>query len=527
MTRGELPESAGGRDFSESPAGRVFSESAAAGALPKSAASGVLPDSAASGGLDSAASGGLQESAAGRLLAVAGFTVLLAVTGGVAWQAVGFALALLSLLPAHRRTILAVATIGVVVASPPLDLALLSELAARRGAADLVPLWPVVVAATLALGCAYVELVRRGRGRHAAAPGVTALSRYPVAVLLVLLTLLLVVAGAAPLGGAAWFFLTAFTMCLASYVWFFAFAVSDAKLKNAAPAIRQLGYWRPLWGFSTAPIGKGAAYLDRVEAKDAKALATSQRRGLRLMLWCTVLLVGMDAFRYAVHAPHGQAVPWIPAEGLPPLAAVIEAQAAGAPLPFAMRWGAVLAEFVLTVLHMTTWGNSIVAMARMAGYDIALNTDRPLLSTSIVEFYNRFYFYFKELLAAFFFYPAYLTFFRSRPKLRLFTATLAAAGFGNFLFHFLRDSGAVYRMGFAEAVVAYRIYAVYALILGVAIAVSQVRLLARHRKPPTGVRRALATAVVVSFYCLLGVLDVRTPFGLSDYVAVYVSLFVP
>jgi hypothetical protein len=461
----------------------------------------------------------LHETAPGRLAAVALYSVLLAATGAVAWPAVTLALALLAILPAHRRTILAVATIGVAAASPPLDLALLEELGAGRGALDLLPLWPAVVAAVVGFGCAYVELVRR----HPR----TALARHPVEGLLALLALLLVVAGGVPLAGAAWFFVTAFTMGLASYVWFFSFAAAEAKLRGSPPAWKQLGYWRPFWGFSTAPIGKGAAYLDRVEAKDAKAFATSQRRGLRLMLWCAVLLFVMDALRFALYEPHGRALAWIPAQGLPPVAAVLEAQANGEPLPFAMRWGAVLAEFVMTVLHMTTWGNSIVATARMAGYDIAPNTDRPLLSTSIVEFYNRFYFYFKELLATFFFYPTYLRFFRSQPRLRLFVATLAAAGFGNFLFHFLRDSGAVYRLGLAGALVAYRSYAVYALILGVAIGVSQVRLLARHRKPPRGVRRVLATAGVVSFYCLLGVLDVRTPFDLSVYAAVYVSLFVP
>ncbi len=460
-----------------------------------------------------------QETPVGRLAAVAAFTVLLAVTGAVAWQAVALALVLLSVLPAHRRALLAVATAGVVIASPPLDLALLHELATEHGALDVLPFWPAVVVATLGFGCAWVELVRRNPR--------TALARHPVQVLLAILTLLLVVAGSGAIDGRSWIVLVAFSMCLASYVWFFSFAASEARLRGATPAWKQLGYWRPFWGFSTAPIGKGAAYLERVEAKDARALATSQRRGLILMLWCTVLLVAMDAIRYAVYEPHGLAVPWIPAEGLPPVAAVIQAQAHGEPLPFPMRWGAVLAEFVLTVLHMTTWGNSIVATARMAGYDIAVNTDRPLLSTSIAEFYNRFYFYFKELLAAFFFYPTYLSCFRSQPKLRLFAATLMAAGFGNFVFHFLRDSGAVYRLGFAGALVAYRSYAVYALILGTAIAVSQVRLLARHRKPPTGVRRVLAIAGVVSFYCLLGVLDVRTPYALSDYAAVYVSLFVP
>ncbi|MEY2931707.1 MAG: hypothetical protein RL033_2456, partial [Pseudomonadota bacterium] len=43
----------------------------------------------------------------------------------------------------------------------------------------------------------------------------------------------------------------------------------------------------------------------------------------------------------------------------------------------------------------------------------------------------------------------------------------------------------------------------------------------------TGARRVLATAGVILFYCLLGVLDVRTPLDLAEYGRLYVSLVVP
>jgi hypothetical protein len=279
------------------------------------------------------------------------------------------------------------------------------------------------------------------------------------------------------------------------------------------------------------PLGKGAAYLERVEARDDAALASAQWSALRLLAWATVLTIAMDAFRWAGYAPHAEAggglLGWLPAEGLPPLALVLDRQVEGDPYPIAIRWASVLAEFVVSILYMTTWGHKIIAICRMAGYQAALNTDRPLLSTSVSDFYNRFYWYFKELLATFFFYPTYLRYFRTQPKVRLFVATVAAAGFGNFLFHFLRDSHEIYRLGFLEALFAYRAYGCYALVLGVAIGVSQIRLLARRRREPQGLRRVVATAGVVSFYCLLGVLDVRTPHNLTDYARFYLSLFVP
>ena len=463
---------------------------------------------------------------AGRLALVGAFTALLAVTNAVAWPAVGVALVLTSLLPAHRRLLLAIASVGVVLFSPPVDVGQLTALGSGRGAASWVAAWPLVVAATVGFGCFYVQLVRR---LPKSLPG-----RRPVLGLVVLLTALLIAAGDAPLRGGAWFVVTSAAMALGSYLWFFAYAASESRLRGAPPAIRQLGYWRPFWGFSNVPLGKGAAYLERVEARDADQLASAQLAGLKLMAWATVLTLAMDAFRHAAYAPHGHFTGtaasllwWLPPNGLPPIAALLETQVQGTPLPFATRWASVVAEFVMTVLHMTTWGHAIIATCRMAGYNAAPNTDRPLLSTSVAEFYNRFYFYFKELLATFFFYPTYLRFFRSRPRLRLFVATVMAAGVGNFLFHFYRDSNEIFRSGFWNALFAYRVYACYALVLGVSIAISQMRLLARRRRQPHGLRRVLATAGVVFFYCLLGVLDVRTPYAIADYGWLYVSLFVP
>ncbi len=493
---------------------------------PVTAAAKTAPGAVAARGTAGAASGrplpALLLTTPGRLLLVVAFTALLAVVGQTAWQAVGLTLALLSVFPSARRPVVIVAALVAVAVAPPLDLEALQAMADARGAGRWLGLWPLIVVATLAFGVGYPELVRRWPKSW---PG-----RNPVLGLVLLLTALLGAAAHAPLDGAAWLVVAGLALSFGSYLWFFAYAAAESKFSGNPPAPLQVGYWRPFWGFSNVPLGKGAAYLERVEARDAEALARSQLAGLGLMAWAVVLVLAMEAFGRSVYAPDGPLVGtfgWLPAEGLPRLGLVLDRQATGHPFPLATRWASLVGEFVLSVLHMATWSHPIIATARMAGYHAAPNMDRPLLSTSVADFYNRFYFYFKEMLATFFFYPAYLTFFRRRPKLRLFTATVAAAGFGNFLFHFYRDGTDILRLGFLDALYAYRAYALYAAILGVGIAVSQQRHQARRRREPTGARRVAAIAGVLAFYCLLGPLDVRTPHGLDVYAGLYLGLLVP
>lgn len=467
------------------------------------------------------------QSTHGRLTLVGAFAALLALTQTAAWPGIAAVLAFTSLWPQHRRLILTVAAVGAVFVAPPVDLEALRVLSTERGAARWIAAWPVVVAATIGFGCAYVELVRRSPR--------SLLGRRPVLMLVALLTVLLLVDAHAPLDGALWFAVTASVMALSSYLWFFAYAAAERKLPGAPSAFRQLGYWRPFWGFSNVPLGKGAVYLERVEARDPGQLARVQLSGLRLMVWAAVLSFALEALRRGLYGPHepfdgllGSCLFWLPTEGLPGVADLVERHRQGNPYPLATRWAATIAAFVAAVLHMAAWGHTIIATCRMAGFHAAPNTNRLLLATSVADFFNRYYFYFKELLAAFFFFPTYLRFFKTRPKLRLFAATLMAAGAGNFLFHFYRDSGAIYRLGFWNALVAYQVYAAYALLLGVGIGISQLRLPARRGRPLAAWHRVRATAGVLVFYCLLNVLDVGpTPHTLRDYGAFYVSLAWP
>lgn len=98
--------------------------------------------------------------------------------------------------------------------------------------------------------------------------------------------------------------------------------------------------------------------------------------------------------------------------------------------------------------------------------------------------------------------------FRSRfSRLRLFAATLAAAGFGNMLYHFFRDIDFLWMYGPWKAITGFRVYAFYTLLLGCGIGISQLR---GHKPDRQGgfVRTRLQPAVaVIGFFCLVHIFD--------------------
>ena len=141
---------------------------------------------------------------------------------------------------------------------------------------------------------------------------------------------------------------------------------------------------------------------------------------------------------------------------------------------------------------------------------------------------NRFFYYFKEVLVHVYFYPTYLRCFKRHPRLRLAFATFMAAGFGNFLFHFLEDDSEILRRGWWNALVSYHVYGVYALVLGIAIGLSQARGRTREDLHLRGFRRARAIAGVLSFYCIMSIFDVASEsHTVLDYGSYLLSLFRP
>jgi hypothetical protein len=187
-----------------------------------------------------------------------------------------------------------------------------------------------------------------------------------------------------------------------------------------------------------------------------------------------------------------------------------------------------LVNFVWSLFAIAVPGHLMIGVCRMAGYKALRNTYRPLSATTIADFYNRVYFYFKELLAEIFFYPAYLRWFKTRPRLRLFVATLAAAGFGNFVFHYLRDLKFVAELGPWRAALAFRTYLLYSGLLGVAVASSQLMGRARPSRALSPPRRLFAHAHVILFYAVILIFnDPDRNMDLAVYLRYLAHLVVP
>jgi hypothetical protein len=129
-----------------------------------------------------------------------------------------------------------------------------------------------------------------------------------------------------------------------------------------------------------------------------------------------------------------------------------------------------------------------------------------LEARSIAEFWNRYYYYFKELLVDFFFYPTFMRYFKRWPRLRLFAATFAAACFGNAFYHFFRHLDYINDLGFWKALAGFHVYIFYTIILAIGIGVSQLR--KRKAENPNWLRgRLLPAFSVISFYCILSIFD--------------------
>jgi hypothetical protein len=323
--------------------------------------------------------------------------------------------------------------------------------------------------------------------------------RRPVASLLAAFALSVLFASYFPRSGALWITAWSFLVVFSSFLWFIGYSLLDRNSKGRDNFALQLGTYRPFWlGFygSNIPYVKGAAYLRRIEAQNAEQLAISQIKGVKLFAWSVVLALALKAFTRVVHGYCG----------IPAYDDLFSQSVHRMPFPWYLGWASLIANFLETLLLVCIMGHRIVATCRMAGFQALRNTYRPLESRSIAEFWNRYFYYFKELLVDFFFYPTFMRYFKRWPRLRLLAATFAAACFGNVFFHFFRDMDYIRDMGFWKALAGFHVYIFYTIILATGIGVSQLR--KRKVEKSNWLRGWLLPVLsVTGFYCILSIFD--------------------
>lgn len=292
---------------------------------------------------------------------------------------------------------------------------------------------------------------------------------------------------------ATWSLLATFS----AYFWYLAYALIDQRRREPAPMVLHLATFNPFAWPTLVPMGKGAANWRSLEATTPEELAVTQLKAVKLLVWALLLSGILSAFRWSVYVELG----------IPELKVAFDhfLQGKYAPTPFSLV--SVLASLPERLLLIAIMGHIIIATARLAGFRLLRNTYRPLSSRTIAEFWNRYVYYFKEILVHVYFYPTFLRCFKRHPRLRIAFATLMAAGIGNFLFHFLMQTPSIAKYGFVEAVVRMQTYAFYCLLLSAGIIVSQLR--ARRPAPDAGWLRYqfFPSLGVAAFFCFLSFFD--------------------
>jgi len=318
----------------------------------------------------------------------------------------------------------------------------------------------------------------------------------PVAVLLIGFAVLILFACAATPRSLLYSILWDLVGLMASYFWFIGYSLIDRSSKPARDLTLELATYRPIWGSTNTPFPKGAAYLRRIEAKNPEQLAVAQLKGLKLLAWAIVLAAFQVSWMGFFHG-YLQ---------IPTSDQALTMSVQGTPFAWHLCWESQILAFFEIILTFTIFGHRFIAGCRMAGFNALRNTYRPLSSTTITEFFNRFYYYFKELLVDFFFYPTFFRYWKGHKRLRMIFAIFAAAFFGNSLYHLMRDWQFVRDDGLWRAVANYQVLFFYNAILATGLCISQLR----NRGPkPTGFfrRRILPVFGVGFFYCMLNVFE--------------------
>jgi len=463
----------------------------------------------------------LAQHAGGKVLLLAVFAFGLYLHGSRFWPELVLILAAMSFWPQFRRPLLTAGTLYWLFSQHtrlnwgPLRNAFeVQDLATTTS----WPAYGLSLVVTTILFCAmYYYLVKRSRD--------TWLYRRPVATLLVGYILLLTIASYAPLPATQQAWLWGFLIILGNYIWYLAYSLHDRNAEPGTKFIYQLGHYQPFWGGSNTPFPKGAAYLRKIEAKNAEELAISQLKGIKLLYWAFILSIVLGLFKMVVYGKPFYNLASPVHLAIPSVNDALAHTRSGEPYHWYINWAVLLVDFIKAMLTLSIWGHIIIATCRMAGFNALRNTFSPLRSRTIAEFWNRYYYYFKELLVEFFFYPTYLKYFKKKPRLRMFMATMAAAGLGNMLFHFFRDIHIIMELGIWGALKAFQVYVFYGLLLGTAIGLSQLR--NQKRKPGTHWFRTYITApvTVLGFFCISHLFGLPYPgYGLDVFFQFLVNM---
>jgi len=308
--------------------------------------------------------------------------------------------------------------------------------------------------------------------------------------------------------------------------------LSGQRGKTMGTAFRDhLFYLWPVWGGTHTPAGKGWDYLSQREAQSTDAYARSFLAGIKLLIlsriWrLSLILLGgfvySDPANSLTHLLGGASL------GIPRFRMIVSGNVN---VSLLTTWISLYLELVRETLQIAALGHLWIGILRLFGFNVFRNTYKPLVAESIIDFWNRYYYYFKELLVEFFFYPTYLRYFRTRPKLRMFAAVFAAAFVGNMYYHLLKATDDLLADQFAKIWQQLSPRLVYCFLLALGIYFSMLRqqkLRGRIERADAGtekLRKLRRIAAVWTFFSLINFWDIRSSLSLFERAKFFLTLF--
>jgi hypothetical protein len=293
-----------------------------------------------------------------------------------------------------------------------------------------------------------------------------------------------------------------------------------------------LFYIWPIWDGTNTPPGKGHDYLSRMEAQTPKAYAQSILGGFKLLLLVALwklLLELIGAVIYGDTKSSFNALFRGYTLGLPRLKQILGGQME---IPLVQLWLSLYLELIWETLSLAAKGHVWVGVIRLFGFNIFRNTYKPLLAQTVVEFWNRYYYYFKELMMECFFLPSYARHFRYWPRLRIIAAVFAAAFVGNMYYHLLQHKEPLILGEWNKLWALLGARLIYCALLAAGIAISMLRQQRQRsgaQAPATGRARRLRTvrgiAGVWTFFAVINFWNVIGHLTIAARAKLFFSLF--
>lgn len=380
----------------------------------------------------------------------------------------------------------------------------------QEGLTELPPVW-------LAVGSLFCLLVAMRSilvfvGQHPK----SLIARRPVLTLLAIEAFICALTTLEIMHGLPRVLLWAMLVVATPFLWFLPYAIIDQRSAAPNPALLQMGALRPFWSPAYLPFGKGAAFLNKALPKTPDDLAITQLKGIKLLLWANLLIALQTGLSWI----------FIVQLSTPTVAQTIDAFLHSRAYSLGISWTALVFSTTKFALQVAIWVHLFIGIARLAGYRLPRGSWRPLESRTLMDYFNRFHYYFKELLVDFFFAPTFFTTFKKHPRLRMFFATFMAAAIGNALWHFIRDIDLIARIGPAAAFETYTSYLFYCVVLATGVGLSQIRVNSGIRPSNTVAGKLWSFIFVWSFVvCMHLFSDGSRQHSLGERLSFLTSLF--